>query len=111
MPKFIEYILEEGVTILIETSDEAGGIVRAKRGEVDIIKSRKKFSDALKGVRVQASQLLKEIESLHVDEAEVKFGLTTVGEIGNIAIGKIGMGINYEVTLRWNKPLPKETKK
>ncbi len=110
MSKFVEYELEEGATILIETSEETGGVVQARRGEVDIVKSRKKFSDVLKNAKAQAGLLMKEIESLHVDEAEVKFGLTTIGEVGNIAIGKIGMGVNYEVTLRWKKPLPKRAK-
>ena len=64
----------------------------------------RKFSEVLKEIKVQAGLLLKEIEELHVNEAEVKFGLTTVGEIGNMAIGKIGMGVNYEVTLRWKNP-------
>jgi hypothetical protein len=49
---------------------------------------------------------LKEIEELHVEEAEVKFGINTVGELGNMAIGKLGVGVNYEVTLKWKKPSP-----
>jgi len=47
--------------------------------------------------------VMTEFEDLHVDEAEIKFGINTVGEMGNIAIGKVGVGVNYEVTLKWKK--------
>ena len=73
-------------------------------------KAQKSFSDALKDIRAQAKLLLNEIEELHVEEAEVKFGINTVGELGNMAIGKVGVGVNYEVTLKWKKPVTKPRK-
>lgn len=105
MPTYVEYKLDENVRILIEGPDaETGGIVKASRsGEVPIVKAKKSFSDALKDVKAQAQLLIKEIEDLHVEEAEIKFGLSTVGELGNMAIGKVGLGVNYEVTLKWKK--------
>lgn len=48
---------------------------------------------------------LNEINDLHVEEAEVKFGINTVGELGNIAIGKVGVGVNYAITLKWKTPV------
>jgi hypothetical protein len=107
MPNYIEYQLDENTTILIEGPEEkSGGIVKASRelGEVAPTKAKKTFLDALKDVRAQAKLLLTEIEELHVNEAEIKFGINTVGELGNMAIGKIGVGVNYEVTLKWKKP-------
>ena len=81
------------------------GIVRASNDEgVASVKAKKTFADAMKDVNVQAKLLLKEINDLHVEEAEVKFGINTVGELGNIAIGKVGVGVNYEITLKWKKP-------
>jgi len=108
MLTYIEYKLEEDATILIEGPDtETGGIVKASRSsDISILKAQKNFSDALKDVKTQARLLIKEIEELHVEEAEIKFGLSTVGELGNMAIGKVGLGVNYEVTLRWKKPEP-----
>ena len=43
-------------------------------------------------------------EFIIFDEAEIKFGVSTVGELGNMAIGKVGAGVNYEITLKWKKP-------
>jgi len=107
MPAYIEYQLDENTTILIEAPDgEASGVVKASRGagEIAKVKAKKAFAEALKDIRSQARLLLNEIEELHVEEAEVKFGINTVGELGNMAIGKIGVGVNYEVTLKWKKP-------
>ncbi len=113
MLKYIEYDLGDGASILIEApDDQSADIVPASRGNEGsvTVKAKKNFVDALKDVKVQARLLLKEIEELHVNEAEVKFGLTTMGEVGNIAIGKVGMGVNYEITLKWAKPLKKTGK-
>lgn len=110
MATYIEYDLENGATILIEApGGETGGIVKASRGDGEVakVKAKKGFADALKDVRVQAKLLLNEIEELHVNEAEIKFGINTVGELGNMAIGKVGVGVNYEVTLKWTKPADK----
>ena len=105
MSTYIEYEIEDGVTILVEAPEDIdGGIVRASRGDGAIIKAKKRFVEALQDAKAQARLLLKEIAELHVDEAEIKFGLTTASEVGNLAIGKIGMGVNYEVTLKWKKP-------
>jgi len=107
MVTYVEYELYDGTTILIELPEgDANGIVKASNEEGGIakIKAKKSFTDALKDIRAQAKLLLQEIEELHVNEAEVKFGINTVGELGNMAIGKVGVGVNYEVTLKWKKP-------
>jgi hypothetical protein len=107
MTAYIEYQVDENTTILIEAPEGTPGIVRASReaGDIAKVRAQKTFAEALKDVRAQARLLLVEIEELHVEEAEVKFGINTVGELGNMAIGKIGVGVNYEVTLKWKKPV------
>jgi len=113
MSTYVEYQLEDGATILIEgPEDEMGKIVKASAaGEgVASVQAKKKFSEAMQDIKAQARLLLKEIGDLHVEEAEIKFGINTVGELGNMAIGKVGMGANYEVTLRWKKPAQKSEK-
>ncbi len=110
MTKYIEYQIDDSTTILIESpDDEASGVVQAsnKIGENIRIKAQKSFSDALKDIKKQAKFLLKEIEDVGAEEVDVKFGINTVGELGNMAIGKIGVGVNYEVTLKWKKPKSK----
>ncbi len=109
MATYIEYDLGDGAMILIEASDDTNGRVMRSAlqpGEATQVKASKSFVDALADVKRQAQLLLKEIDELQVSEAEVKFGINTVGELGNLAIGKIGAGVNYEVTLKWTKPKP-----
>lgn len=101
MKNFIEYELDDNITILIQAPDDIGGVVKASRSDWHLTKAKKTFREALSEAKLQANILLEEIEDLHIQEAEIKFGLTTVGEIGNLAIGKVGVDINYEVTLKW----------
>ena len=106
MTRYIEYDLGNGATILIEGPIEESSLVprMPHEGEESVeAKAKKSFADALQDVKTQAKLLLKEIEEIHVYEAEIKFGINTVGELGNLAIGKVGLGVNYEVTLKWKK--------
>ena len=107
MTTYIEYELDDNTTILVEASDDdIGGVVRAtSAGDVARVKAKKTFRDAMKDIRVQARMLVDEINDLEVDEAEVKFGINTVGEVGTVAIAKVGVGVNYEVTLKWKKKI------
>lgn len=111
MATYIEYQIDENSSILIEAPDDSEGLAQVSReiGELSKLKAKKNFSEAIKDIRLQAKLLLKEIEELHVEEAEVKFGINTVGELGNMAIGKVGMGVNYEVTLKWKNPKHDQT--
>ena len=105
MTTFIEYELEDGLTILIEApEDETTGVVRVSRdADGNIIKrSEKKFGEALDSIRVQAALMRNKLEDLRADEVEVTFGLTTTGELGNFAVGKVGLEANYQVTLKWD---------
>ena len=47
--------------------------------------------------------VLEKLHDLQADEVELKFGLVTTGELGNFAVGKVGIEANYEVTLKWQK--------
>lgn len=109
MATYIEYDLGDGSTILIEApeGEEAGMVKAARNGATAKTKAQMGFTEALKDIKTQAKLLINEIEDLHVNEAEIKFGINTVGELGNLAIGKIGLGVNYEVTLKWVKPSKK----
>ncbi|MBN2388939.1 MAG: hypothetical protein JXB85_18130 [Anaerolineales bacterium] len=111
MPTYVEYDMGDGTTVMIEaTEEETGGIVRASRkpGEAAVVKAKKSFPDAFKAVKSQAKILIAELDSLKVSEAEIKFGINTVGEVGNLAIGKLGVNVNYEVTLKWKMPEKKK---
>jgi hypothetical protein len=103
MATYIEYELEDGGTLLVEVKDAGGGVQRAARGDGSVvIKATKKFRAALASIKHSAALLRQELDELKADEVEVKFGLTTTGELGNFAVGKVGVEANYEVTLKWS---------
>jgi len=105
MSTYYEYELEKGLTVLIEGPDnEIDGFTPAANTlGAAIVKTRKSFNTAFKSVNAQAKKIIQNLDDLAADEVKVKFGLTTVGELGNFAVGKLGVEINYEVTLKWVK--------
>jgi Trypsin-co-occurring domain 1 len=101
---YIEYELEDGTTFLVESKEaEYGGVVKAARaeGEAVIVKASKRFGEALEGVQAQAKEFVARLKPTAADEIEVKFSLKSTGELGNFAVGSVGLEAAYEVTLKW----------
>jgi hypothetical protein len=119
MTKYVEFPLEDGGAILIETPDEparpGSGFVRAGVGEAAAEwanKAQKTFDQSLTGVRSSAEKLVKHLSALGPDEMEVSFSLKATGELGgNLAIAKTGAEANYNVLLRWRKEKEREREK
>ena len=104
MSTYIEYTMDDGSTILVETEEFSGDVVKASRDGIDVVKAGRKFTEALTSIRSSLKALITEVDALKVEEAEVRFGLKAVGEAGVFAVGKVGGEMNYEVVLRWKKP-------
>jgi hypothetical protein len=107
MPNFIEFQLEDGATILVQTTSQTteGGLRKAgitdTAGNV-INAAGQRFVDALAGVKKSARIIRAQLDELKADEVEVSFGLTATGEFGNFAIGQVGGEANYSVKLKWS---------
>jgi hypothetical protein len=104
MPTYIEYQIHDGPPVLVEAESHTGGVVKASRGGVDVVKAGMDFTDALASIRGSLKAMVAEFDALKIEEAEVKFGLKAVGEAGVFAVGKVGGEMNYEVILKWKKP-------
>jgi len=106
-PKFITYPIDENTTIEVMLPDgyEAQMPTPLTRGggEEESLKSSKTFQEALGPFFLAALWMKEKMHDLAADETELKFGLVTTGELGNFAIGKVGVEANYEVTLKWKK--------
>ena len=111
-PRYIEFPLEAGGTILIETPDlqerlQSGFV---KGGQNDAAKeaaiaASQSFDASVENVRRAADLLVGKLRSISAppDELTVSFGLKASGDLGNLAIGKVGGEANYAVTLKWKK--------
>lgn len=109
MAPYVEYPLEDGSTVLIEIDGATDGkMIKASNKDKERVKSKLSFKQAFDSVKSSITEVLDQLDSLKVEEAEIKFGLKTTGEVGVFAVGKVGSEVNYEVTLKWKKP---ETKK
>ena len=108
MPNYIEYPLDDGTTILIEV-EEPEGIVKVSTKLGESVPSKLNFKQAFTSVRSSIKEVMAEFDDLHVEEAEIKFGIKSIGEAGVFAIGKIGGEMNYEITLKWKKLEKKAT--
>jgi hypothetical protein len=104
MPTYVQYKNEDGSMVLIELAEATGGVIRASNDGLKIVETGKKFKEAFASVRGTIKDLVAEMDDLHVEEGEIKFGLKALGEAGIFAVGKVGGEMNYEVTLKWKKP-------
>lgn len=104
MPQFIEFLSDDGSVILVELETNNVGITRSSKEDKKIVQTGKSFTEAFASIRASVHALMKEVDALHVEEGEIKFGLKALAEAGVFAVGKVGGEINYEITLRWKKP-------
>lgn len=110
MSRLVEFLLDDGSSMLVEVNDEhLSGITKASRGNV-IEKAQQSFEKSISKVKPAAQFILAQLRSLHdaPDEIVVAFGLKLNAEAGAI-IASSSLEANYTVTLKWskenNKPL------
>ena len=104
--RFIKYELDDNTTLLVQAPEgfTPKGPVKAAAGDEEgVTRSTKTFQQAMEPFHQGALWMLEKLKDLQADEVELKFGLITTGELGNFAIGKVGVEANYEVTLKWKK--------
>ena len=104
MATYIEYTLEDGSTLLIETDESTEGAIKAADASGNIIiKAEAKLKDALTAISQSITTLQEGLSELEADGVEVTFGIKTVGELGLFAVCKASAEVNYEVKLTWTR--------
>jgi hypothetical protein len=111
MTDYAEYLNEDGSKVLVEVEEATGGVERTARNGINVVETGKKFTEALASIRSTIKDLVAEMETLEIEEGEVRFGLKALAEAGVFAVGKVGGEMNYEVTLKWKKPQEKSRTK
>jgi hypothetical protein len=114
-PRYIEFPLEGGGTILIESPDQqekvqSGFVKGAEVSKEAATRAAQTFDAAVENIRKSAELLVNKLRSISAppDEMSVSFGLKASGDLGSLAIGKVGSEANYAVTLKWKKEEPKK---
>lgn len=108
MPKFVEFPLESGGSIVIESADEPArspsGFLRPGEGGPDAAQpAQGTFDASVESIRRSADLLVNSLRSLSAppDELEISFSLKASTEAAGLVVGKGGSDANFGVLLRW----------
>lgn len=115
MAKYVEFPLEGGGSIVIESADEPGrastGFVRAGEDAKQApTAAGQSFDASVEAVRRSADLLVSKLRGLSdvPDEMVVSFALQASGELGGLAVAKGGSDASFHVTLKWESERERE---
>lgn len=113
MSEYIQFAAAHGGVVLIEVDDRettaSRGVVRAGlkgRVEETIALAQTTFEEAVqRTIQSNVRAFLGAIEDLQElpTEAEMSFSLKATGELGNLAVAKLGGEANYSIKLVWKR--------
>jgi hypothetical protein len=110
-PRYVEFQLEDGGSILIETPDPQekvqSGFVKGAQNEGGrdaALQASRSFEASTENVRKAAELLVNKLRTLSAppDEMTVSFNIKA-SDLGSLAIAKLGAEANYGVQLKWRK--------
>jgi len=113
--KYVEFPLEGGGSIVIESADEPGktstGFMRGEDQRAAPATAAQSFDASVEAVRRSADLLVTKLRGLSAapDEMVVSFALQASGDLGGLAVAKGGSDASFHVTLKWEKE--KETER
>jgi hypothetical protein len=116
--KYVEFPLESGGSIVIESADEPGrsstGFVRGDEQARQSPDAASQSLDAsVEAVRRSAELIVSKLRSLSAvpDDMVVSFALKASGDLGSLAVAKSGSDANFHVTLKWESEREKDREK
>lgn len=106
MKRIVEFMLEDGGSILVEVdqSEDITDIITAGNADEAILKASQTFENAIEKIKPAATIIISKLRSISEapDEVEVEFGLSLSAEAGAF-IASTGVEANYKITLKWSK--------
>jgi hypothetical protein len=107
MGRYVQFELSDGGTVVIESDEPDGGIVKAGVGEV-AERARETFEQAVENARDAALVIMDKVRGLYEapDEIEVTFGLKASAELNTLVVAKASIEASYTVRLTWRQESP-----
>ncbi len=109
MSKFVEFPLEGGGSIVIESTDEparsSSGFLRSGESAGDAAHpAQGTFDASIESIRRSAELLVSKLRGLSAppDELEISFNLKASSETASLVVGKGGGDSNFGVLLKWH---------
>lgn len=113
MADYIQFTSGDGNSLLVEVDEgevsSQQGIQKAGLREMagkSVAVAQTSFEQAIQqAMRYNAQVFLQSVVNLPIlpSEAEITFGLKITGEVGNVAVGKVGGETNYTIRLIWKR--------
>lgn len=108
MKRLVEFPLENGDVIMVETEDLGSTNGTTRRGlssSAVVERAQTSFEEALEKAQPIATGLIGRLRNIadSPDEVQVEFGLTLSANVGVVLVAGGSAGANYKVTLKWNK--------
>jgi hypothetical protein len=97
---YITYVLDDGTSLNIETSDTGGGEAFTSRASEMVTRQ---FDESLVAVRKAARAVLDALREAEPDEVKVEFSLKASFELGGLMVAKSSGEGAYSVTLKWKR--------
>lgn len=101
--QLVEFELEDGSSIVMETSRDEGGFQRIARGgdEDAPAKAEKKFKDIASTIGPAAQVILNTLKEINTpEEIQLEFGLVFSAKTG-VIIASADTEVNFKVTVKW----------
>ncbi len=110
MSRYIEFLLPDGTTIIMEGDDAGSEVVKAGRWAAPITERvQETFEQALEKAQRAAAIVAEKVRTLqpHVpQQVEVTFGLKASGELGTLVVAKAAIEASYSIKLVWKTSEP-----
>ena len=108
MARFVEVPLPDGVSLVVEASEEPNDeVVRAGYARELAADAVESFEGALEGVRHAADMIIGRMRTIdhRPDEVSVEFAIKLGAQAG-VVIAKSAIEANLTVRIRWNQSSP-----
>jgi len=105
MSRYVEFSLPDGSTVVIESDEASGGVVKAGLVGDVAERARETFEQAVENAHNAALVIVDKVRGLYdsPDEVEVTFGLKASGELNTLVLAKAGIEASYSVRLTWRQ--------
>jgi hypothetical protein len=104
MADLVEFKLEDGSSVLIETESVSSAVTRGRRFTEPFVTADKTFEQAFDRLRPATAAIIEKFRSMaeQPEEIEIEFGVSVNVEAGAI-IAKTSGEANFRIALRWTK--------
>ncbi len=102
MVQLVSFPSDAGPPLRVEVSENDYGVQRVARRDGGIVQATQKLEDALGQAMPTLRSVVRSIQSLAPDEAEIEFGITLSAEAGAV-VAKTAVEGHFTVTLSWTR--------